>query len=106
MAPLEEILTPFKGILSDGTEILVPLRVSYRCKRIILRSTERGFELVLPPGISPETARDFCSQHLDWIEKIKQKQNFYPKQQREERIIITKKEHDLILYLPKQRRKN
>ena len=84
MAPLEEILTPFKGILSDGTEILVPLRVSYRCKRIILRSTERGFELVLPPGISPETARDFCSQHLDWIEKIKQKQNLFSRRQAEQ----------------------
>ena len=75
MDPLEKVLIPppFRCTLSDGTELLVPVRISSRCRRLSLRSVKSGFELVIPPGIDPRLSYDFCSKNLDWIEKVRRK---------------------------------
>ena len=74
---MEKILTPepFRGILSDGSELIVPVRISPRCRRVSLRSGKNGFELVVPVGADPQFAYDFCSQNIAWIEKIRKKQS-------------------------------
>lgn len=79
MAPLEKILMPvqFHGMLSDGSEITVPLRISKRCKRMILRSLENGFEIVVPPVFSSDSAERFFREHLSWIEQINRKRLQY-----------------------------
>ena len=69
MDPLEKILMPdaFHGTLPDGTEITVPVRISPRCKRLILRSVGDGFEVVIPPRCPISTASTFFQEHLNWI---------------------------------------
>ena len=59
----------FHGTLPDGTEITVPVRVSSRCKRLILRSVGEHFEVVIPPRFPVQTANAFFLEHLDWIAK-------------------------------------
>lgn len=75
MDPLEEILMTdcFYGTLQDGTQVTVPLRVSRRCKRLILRTIENGFEIVIPPHCSVQDASLFFYDNLDWIYRVLQK---------------------------------
>ena len=63
----------FHGTLPDGTEITVPVRISSRCKRLILRSVGESFEVVIPPRFPVQTANTFFQEHLDWIAKTIQK---------------------------------
>lgn len=90
MAPLEKILNPgsFRGILPDGNEIEVPLRISTRSRRISLRSCKSGFELVLPVGFPLEQAYSFFQENLPWIEKIwKEKEKFLKNRSQTEKVL-------------------
>ena len=65
------------GILSDGTEITVPVRRNPRCKRLILKTKGDGFEVVIPSFCPMRDAADFFHNHLAWIEKMIKKRKEY-----------------------------
>lgn len=67
----------FHGTLPDGTEITVSLRISKRCRRLILRSIGEGFEVVVPPGYPLALAERFFREHLSWIAGIIRKKRLY-----------------------------
>ena len=74
MASLEKILMPeFYGILQDGSRVSVPVRISSRCRRMILRSKGEGFEVVIPPGFPLQNAELFFQQNLEWIYRTVEK---------------------------------
>ena len=79
MAPLEKVLMSelFYGTLPDGREITVPVRRSSRCKRLILRSVENGFEVVVPPHCFLNDASVFFYDNLDWIFRVIRKREQY-----------------------------
>ena len=90
MATLEEILMPdqFYGTLPDGREIIVPVRRSSRCKKLILRSVNDGFEVVVPPRCSINDASIFFYDNLDWIARtIRKRQQYLQKHPPKEKII-------------------
>jgi predicted metal-dependent hydrolase len=76
---MEKILMsePLHGILPDSTEISVPVRISSRCKRLILRAVGDRFELVVPPGCPTSAANSFFQDHLDWIARVIVKRQQY-----------------------------
>lgn len=90
MGPLEKILMPdsFYGILPDGTGITVPVRVSLRCKRLILRSVGDGFEVVIPPRSSLVTAEKFFRDNLPWIARtIRKRKQFQAAHPPKEKVL-------------------
>ena len=77
----------FHGILPDGTEISVPVRVSSRCKRIILRARGDGFEIVIPPRGALTVARAFFNAHLNWIARVIVKRGKIQSEQEQKKVI-------------------
>ena len=64
--PLAEAQRRADGL---GLGATVAIRVSKRARRLLLRmdAATRRFELVLPPGLPPETALQFLEAQRGWI---------------------------------------
>lgn len=78
----------FHGILPDGSGITVSVRISPRCKRLILRSIEDGFEVVIPPRSSLAAAENFFHENLPWIARtIRKRKQFQAAHPPKEKIL-------------------
>lgn len=64
--------------LPSGGTVRVSIRFSDRARYLRLRITQRGPELVIPPGFSRNTALGFLREQAQWLEKNLPKQPFAP----------------------------
>lgn len=70
----------------SGEECTCFLRYSFRAKRCILRVTEKGVELVLPPFMPEKEGIIFLESSSAWLEKTLKKREKAPANQRKKRL--------------------